>query len=213
MDFRPSVRLQDARSRAETTWKGRRSPFARQRATCGSWAALTTRSRTSPKPPFQNPSIAGSACVSAVWDSGVVGGRRDAHGRAGRPRLRPAPGIGARHHSSWDRPPTFPRQIQGNRHARMGASPPTPPPADAPAAHQGVACPLPRALAPASQDRQLHRTDARAVATRGGDTIPRLHPEPPKSTVRTFPPITGTTGGGTGLGMRVIIKGRNLRTP
>ena len=72
MDFRPSVRPQDTRSRAGMTWKGRRRPIASQWAACGSWGLSASRSRTSPKPPFQNPSIAGSACVSAVWDSGVA---------------------------------------------------------------------------------------------------------------------------------------------
>ena len=129
MDFRPSVRPQDARSRGKTTWRGRRCPITRQRATCGSWAALTTRSRTSPKPPFQNPSIAGSACVSAVWDSGGRWRPERCAPAGGRPRLRPAPGIGARHGRCVPRPPTFPRQIQGHPHARMGARPPTRPPA------------------------------------------------------------------------------------
>ncbi len=63
---------QDARSRVGMTWKGRRCPIARQRAAGGSWGSSASGSRTSPKPPFQNPSIAGSACVSVVWDSGVA---------------------------------------------------------------------------------------------------------------------------------------------
>jgi len=72
---------QDARSRVETTPKGRRSPIIRQRGSCGSWRPSGTGSRTSPKPPFQNPSIAGSACVPTLWDRGSW---RAAEGQAGR---------------------------------------------------------------------------------------------------------------------------------
>lgn len=68
---------QDAKSRVKTTPKGRRASFARQRATCGSWRPSCTRSRTSPKLPFQNPSIAESACVWTIWDRGSLEGLRE----------------------------------------------------------------------------------------------------------------------------------------
>ena len=77
---------QDARSRVGTTPKGRWPRIVRQRPACGSWRPSGSRSRTSPNRPFQNPSMAESACVPAVWDRGGgsgVGGRHPGIGRRG----------------------------------------------------------------------------------------------------------------------------------
>ena len=99
---------QDAKTRFGTTRMGRAPPIAPPGASCGPWRPPGQRSGTSPKPRFQNPSIAGWDCVPAFWDRSRPGaGRRALVG------YRPRAGALT----------TFPRQIPGHRHACMGAPP------------------------------------------------------------------------------------------
>ena len=86
---------------------GRAPPIGPPGASCGLWRPSGQRSRTSPKPRFQNPSIAGWDCVPAFWDS--VGRERAGGHMWGDDR----PRAGAL--------TTFPQQNPGHRHARLGA--------------------------------------------------------------------------------------------
>ncbi len=64
---------QDAKSRLGTARMGPTPPIGPPGASCGPWRPLWQTSRTPPKPPFQNPSIAGWDCVPAFWDRRTPG--------------------------------------------------------------------------------------------------------------------------------------------
>ena len=138
--FRPSVRPQDAKSRLKPRQMGPTPPLGRPGASCGVWRPSWQRSRTSPKPHVQNPSIAGWDYRSPVWDkrdSGMLerdkrdGGMLpwDAHtleagplasgSTAGGSTGTAAGSIGTTVTRSGP-PTTFPRQNRGHPHARTG---------------------------------------------------------------------------------------------
>ncbi len=125
-------------------------------------------------------------------------------------------------------PPTFPRQIPGHPHARLGApdwaarpvgstgqpawrplARPPAPPARSTRPRTGPPRRTCSSVSPAAEPQHL---PCRSTVLEA-NAVPLARPQPLKPTAWTRPPITGKTEEGTRLGMRVIVKGRNLRTP
>ena len=156
---------------------GRAPPIGPPGASCGPWQPLWQRSRTSPRPRFQNPSIAGWDCVPAFWD-------------------RRRPGTGRRAHVG-DRPragalTTFPRQNAGHRHASMGAPPAAgPPAADSPATRQPRPPPtFPRQIPGHRHARLGARAMMSSIEPAHPPTRPPVHPaavHPPRQRPRPHP--------------------------
>ncbi len=129
-------------------------PIAPPGASCGPWRPLWQRSGTSPRPRFQNLSIAGWDCVPAFWDRGWLENRPAGWWSGGPPSSHASaanPGTPA---CSNGRPRLASPTGRLNRPTRLAPALPTLRPLDA----RSPACPLARSTRPV---RRLARPLAR----------------------------------------------------